>query len=65
MATNIVRVVKWLPEGKFEKLSLSVIKDSLPDLHITVKQLGDTILLSSMDLVCRVSLTNGAIEYIW
>ena len=31
---DIVRVIKWHPDGTSEKLSLSVILDSIPDLGI-------------------------------
>ncbi len=63
-ADRIVRIVKWVPNGSPEKLSLSVIKDTVPDLGIKVEQSGDAILLKSQSLSLRVSKVDGSIEYL-
>ena len=44
---GILRVTKWTSGGTPDKTSLSVIKNSVPDLGITVNQFGDAVLLKS------------------
>ena len=60
---NIVRVTKWSPRGTSEKVSLSVIKDSISELGITIEQHNDAILLTSPELSVSVSTSDGNIEY--
>ena len=61
---NIVRVIKWSPRGTSKKMSLSVIKDSIPDLGIKTEQNGSTILLTSPKLSVKVSTPDGNVEYL-
>lgn len=63
-ADNIVRITKWNPKGTAEKVSLSVIKDTVPDLGIKVEQSSDAILLKSHHLSLRVSKADGNIEFL-
>ena len=60
---DIVRITKWEPKGKSDKLSLSVIKNELPDLKITLDQKGERILLSSSKLTLNISSIDGNIEF--
>ncbi len=61
---NIVRVIKWCTGGTDAKLSLAVIKDSIPELGIKVEQDSTAILLTSPRLSVRVSTSGGNIEYL-
>lgn len=60
---NIVRIIKWHPKGTSEKLSLSVILNSIPEIKIDVEEKNDFILIKSSRLNLRISKTEGAIEY--
>ena len=60
---NIVRVVKWLPGGTSEKLSLSVIRDSLPGLDISIKEKARYIIVSNSKIIVRIAKNNGRIEF--
>ncbi len=62
-APHTVRVVKWLPEGTFEKNSLMVINDSLPDLNINVEETGTSVILRSDELFVEISKETGALQY--
>ncbi|MBN1415437.1 MAG: DUF5110 domain-containing protein [Bacteroidales bacterium] len=62
-ASDIIRITKWHPDGTDEKLSLSVILDSIPDLEIRVEDGNDTITLKSPVLMVRINKKNGEIEY--
>ncbi len=61
---NIVRITKWSRGGTSEKVSLSVIKDSIPDLGIKTEQSGSAILLTSPKLSVKVSTPDGNVEYL-
>lgn len=63
-ANNIVRITKWAPNGTPEKVSLSVIKHSLPELAVEVEQSDETILLKSTKFFLKVSKADGSIEYV-
>jgi alpha-D-xyloside xylohydrolase len=63
-AQNIIRIIKWNPEGTSEKTSLSVIPDSIPDLSIVVEESKDTVTLKSAKLTVKVSRAEGKIEYL-
>jgi hypothetical protein len=60
---DIVRVVKWSPEGTPDKLSLSVIQNELPALNIIFEETADSIVLKSPVLSVCVSKTDGNIDY--
>ena len=60
---DIVRITKWHPDGTSEKLSLSVILDSIPDLGIRVEDKSDTVTLQSSALTVKVAKADGKIEY--
>jgi len=61
---DIVRVTKWCAGGTSTTFSLAVIKDSIPDLGITVKQESTAVLLTSRRLSVLVSAANGSIEFL-
>jgi alpha-D-xyloside xylohydrolase len=63
-ADNIVRIVKWSPKGTSEKVSLSVIKETIPELAIKVDQRDSAILLMSPKLSLKVSPVDGNIEFL-
>jgi alpha-D-xyloside xylohydrolase len=62
-AGNIVRIIKWVPQGTPEKLSLSVVK--APPANITVSATDDdsTILLKSEQLIVKIAKRDGNVEY--
>jgi len=60
---NIVRILKWNEEGTPDKLSLSVIKNSIPEIGIKINENNDTIFLSSSDLTLKISKSDGNIGY--
>ena len=60
---NIVRVTKWSPRGTSEKVSLSVIKDSIPEFRIKIEETNNAILLTSPKLSVSVSTVDGNIVY--
>ncbi|MBN2762121.1 MAG: DUF5110 domain-containing protein [Bacteroidales bacterium] len=60
---DMVRVVKWNPEGTSEKLSLSVTLDSIPDVEFTVEDGDDTIVVKSSALTVKISKADGCLEY--
>ena len=62
-ADDIVRVVKWLPGGISEKLSLVVIQTNLPDLKIRIEKNADAITLGSAKITVQLSKVDGAIKY--
>ena len=63
-ADNIVRITKWTPDGTSEKVSLSVVKHSVPELAVEVEQSDKTILLKSTKFFLKVSKADGSIEYL-
>ena len=62
-ADDIARVMKWRPESSAEKLSLMVIRDSLPDLSISVEENGDDVILKSERMTIRLVKKDGQLEY--
>jgi len=60
---NIVRIVKWLPGSSPEKLSLSVIQDSLPELDLDIRRKSGYISISSDKLILRIAKNEGRIEF--
>lgn len=63
-ADDIVRVVKWLPGGTPEKLSLVVIQTNLPGLKIHIEENTDTVTLSSAKITVQLSKADGAVQYL-
>jgi len=61
---NIVRVVKWCKGGSPEKLSLSVILKSPPNLPVHSVENDTDIILSSPRLSVKLSKETGSIEYL-
>jgi alpha-D-xyloside xylohydrolase len=61
---NIVRITKWGPSGTAEKLSLSVIMDSIPELQVAARQSSDGIQLQSPRLFLDISKADGRVEYL-
>jgi alpha-D-xyloside xylohydrolase len=60
---DIVRIIKWIPQGSYKKLSLSVFIDSLPELKININENSDSVTLKSSKLIVTVSKTDGKIKY--
>lgn len=60
---SIVRILKWCKSGTPEKLSLSVIMDTIPALAIDIKRNDSTVFLSSPELKLKISMISGDIEY--
>ena len=63
-ADNVVRVVKWTPNGTSEKASLVVIQTNLPDLKIDFQETAETITLGSGKITLQLSKGDGAIQYL-
>ena len=62
-STNIVRVMKWLPEATLDTSSLVVIQKTLPHLDISVTENDKTITLRTGTLELMISKNDGAVEY--
>lgn len=60
---DIVRILKWSPEGTNEKLSISVIINDLPDLDIQVEDLGQALIVKSSKLSLNITKSTGEIKY--
>jgi alpha-D-xyloside xylohydrolase len=63
-ADDMVRVIKWLPQGTPDKKSLVVIQKDTPKLNIAFQDNPDSVTLSSEKLTLRLSKTDGSIEYL-
>ena len=63
-ADNIVRIIKWSPKGTSEKVSLSVTKETIPELGIKVDQRDGAIYLMSTKLFLKISPVDGNIEFL-
>ena len=63
-ADDIARIVKWSSSGNPDKLSLSVIQDSLPQLDIALTQTDESIVLESAKLILRVNKDDGNVTYL-
>lgn len=60
---DIVRIVKWLPEGTPEKTSLSVIVDTVPEISVDIQEENDHILLKSSKLQVRLFKKDGNLQF--
>lgn len=63
-AENIVRILKWPERGTSDKISLSVIKENIPELQISVEENNDRIILKSSRLKVQISKADGNVEYL-
>jgi alpha-D-xyloside xylohydrolase len=63
-ADDIVRVVKWLPCASAEKLSLSVIQDTLPNLKVKFQENGKAVILGSEKITLNIFKKDGKVEYL-
>jgi alpha-D-xyloside xylohydrolase len=63
-ADNVVRVIKWTPNGTSEKASLVVIQTNPPDLKIDFQETAETITLASSKITLQLSKGDGAIQYL-
>ena len=61
---NIVRVIKWTPKGSPEKLSLSVIKNTIPDLDIKTDENNEAIFLKGQKLYLKITKSDCGVEYL-
>lgn len=64
LSQKIVRITKWIPQGTSQKVSLSVIKDAVPDLGIVVEQNNGAVFLKSPELSLKVSKDDCNVEYL-
>jgi alpha-D-xyloside xylohydrolase len=60
---DIVRVLKWVPEGTDEKKSLSVIQNSIPVLDISVEETPEKVVMKSETLTVKIDKKTGNISY--
>lgn len=63
-ADNIVRITKWSSSGTPEKLSLSVVKDTITVLNIAVAESSNVISLHSSKLSLKISKAGGNVEFL-
>ena len=63
-ADNVVRVVKWTPQGTPEKASLIVVQTNVPDLRIDFQETAETITFGSRKITVQLSKSDGAIQYL-
>lgn len=61
---DVIRILKWDKEGTPDKVSLSVIKNSFPELNIKVKQEDGQFILSSKNLTLKITKNDGSIEFL-
>ena len=62
-ADNAVRVLKWPSGGTPEKLSLSVMPQSLSDLNPEMEENGQSVTLSSSKMSVQMSRKDGKIQF--
>jgi len=60
---DIIRTIKWISGGTSEKLSLSVIVDSIPELGIKIEDQADHVFLRSNKALAVISKTDCNVEY--
>jgi alpha-D-xyloside xylohydrolase len=63
-ADDIVRVLKWSPNGTAAKHSLVVIQTNVPVLNIQFSENADTVTLASEKVTVQLSKSDGAIQYL-
>ncbi|MGO9316262.1 MAG: TIM-barrel domain-containing protein [Terracidiphilus sp.] len=63
-AEGIVRVVKWPAGGTSEKLSLSVLQHTLPDLDVHIEESAAELTLSYGRVKLQLSKSDGSIQYL-
>ncbi|HVO73801.1 MAG TPA: TIM-barrel domain-containing protein [Ignavibacteriaceae bacterium] len=61
---NIIRVTKCRPGGTFEKLSLSVILDSIPGLNINTEDAPGKVLLKSGKVLAEISKPECRVSFL-
>jgi alpha-D-xyloside xylohydrolase len=62
-AEDIVRVTKWLPGGKADKKSLSVIKNEIPEIAVEQSENSESVSFKSSKLEVLVNKTDASISY--
>ena len=63
-ADNVVRIVKWLPQGTSEKASLIVVQTNVPELRIDFQETAETVTLGSRKITVQLSKDDGSIQYL-
>jgi alpha-D-xyloside xylohydrolase len=63
-AGGVLRVTKWTGGGTPGRASLSVVRDSIPDLGITVRQFDGAVLLKSPKMSARISTKDGNVLFL-
>lgn len=63
-ADNIVRVVKWLPEGTADKKSLVVTKEIPDHIDMNIREDAESVTLTTDRLKIIVSRSSGDIQYL-
>jgi alpha-D-xyloside xylohydrolase len=61
---NIIRIVKWLPGGTPEKLSLIVLPREIPDLPVQFQDGKNYILLTGSRIKLEIAKRSGAVQYL-
>lgn len=61
---KIVRVTKWCNGGTSEKLSLSVIKNEIPNNRLTIEEQSNIILVTSLKLSVKINSKTNQIEFL-
>jgi len=63
-ANEIVRIIKWLPGGTPEKLSLIVLPKEIPDLPINFQEKSNHVILTGSQIKLKIAKTSGVIQYL-
>lgn len=60
---EIIRITKSTHEGSLDKLSLSIIADSIPELNIKTEDKADKLLLKSAKVIAEISKADCNVEF--
>jgi len=63
-ADKIIRIIKWLPGGTPEKLSLIVLPKDIPDLPVHFQEQGNYVTLTGSQIKLKIAKASGAIQYL-
>jgi len=61
---KIVRIIKWLPGGTPEKLSLVVIPGEISNLPINFQEKGNHVILAGSQIKLKIAKGSGNIHYL-
>ena len=63
-ADNIVRVVKWVPEGSSEKKSLIILQTDPSSVNVNISETGQSILLESARMKVILASQDGGVAFV-